>query len=131
MTTRLSTAIKNARLTVVTNALDAGPSYGTIELYTSPRIAAIGDTPTGTLLCTLQLNEPCANVAGGVATFTIPPEAVCVAGGTATWALWKDGSGAQVMDTDVGNLASTAEVRISNPTLTLGTTVEIILGSMT
>ena len=131
MTTRLGVALKNARLQAVLDKLDAGASHGTVKLYTSPRIAAIGDTPTGTLVATLDLAEPCGSVTSGVATLGLPADSAVIADGVVTWALWCDGDGNQVMDTDVGNLASSAEVRISNTNCTVGMLLTTYLANMT
>lgn len=131
MTTRLGVALKNARLQATFDKLDAGASHGVVKLYTAPRIAAIGDTPTGTLVATLDLAEPCGSVTGGVGTLALPADAVVVADGVVTWALWCDGDGNQLFDTDVGNLASSAEVRISNTNCTVGMLLTTYLASMT
>lgn len=126
MTARISLAHAEARLAATRDALDTGTDVGKIQIWTSPRVAAVGDVPSGTLLAEIELDKPCCTISGGVATLIIPMETVAIGAGVATWAYWVDGDDVPVMDTDVSTMAGTAEVRISSTTLSIGTTVEVL-----
>lgn len=125
MTTRISGPHADARLAATLAQLDDGSGNAKMQLWTSPRIAGLGDTPGGTMLAEHYFDDPAGVISSHVLNLNLN-DAVAAANGEATWALFINPTGAQVMDCDVGNLASTAEVKLSNTTLTAGGLVDIV-----
>lgn len=128
----LSPLVKNARLAVIANALDAADSPGRLQLYTAPR-PAIGEAlTTQTLLVSLLLPQPCtASLANGTLTLAPIPPALCQHSGTAAWARFTDGNGNGVADVDVGLTGSGAEVELSTLLLLAGGSVSVSVASLT
>lgn len=93
MAVNYSTTVKNDRLTVVVNAIDAHATLpGTLEICT---------TAYASVLAVITLNDPCGTVSAGVLTFDVTPvpeDSAANATGTAAIARIKDGSGTVVLD---------------------------------
>ena len=82
MSINYSTAIKNTRMTAVLNAIDAGSSYGKINIYTSGY---------GILLVSIPLADPSGTVSSGVLTFSgMPKTSSGIAAGNAAIATITD-----------------------------------------
>lgn len=111
-----STTVKNARMTVVRDAIDGGPAAGTLE---------IGTTGMGTVLATITLADPCGSVSGGVLTFTMPKSDTSAdATGTAAAARIKDSTGTVIVSgLTVGTSAS--DIILSTTSIATGDTVTI------
>jgi hypothetical protein len=62
MSDNYNTSVRNSRLQAVVAAIDAGPANGRLRLLDG----------AGNVLSTITLAKPCASVAGGVLTFTLP-----------------------------------------------------------
>ena len=85
-----NTTVKNARLTVVKDAIDGGSGPGTIEICTAAYAL---------VLAVLTCADPCGSVSGGVLTFSaITQDSSADATGTAAIARIKDSSGTVVCD---------------------------------
>lgn len=99
-------AVRNSRLNVVRDALDAGAGAGLLRIYDSSR-PATGGTAT-TLLAELTFSDPsAANASGGVLTFNaITADSSANATGTATWWRGVDSTGAAVVDGNCGTSGS-------------------------
>lgn len=117
-----STAVKNSRLTVVRDAIDAGSSNGTLE---------IGTSGMGTVLATIPLADPCGSVATGVLTFSAPvSDTSADAAGTAAEARIKDSNGTVVISgLTVGT--SGANINLSSVNIGAGDTVTINSAAIT
>lgn len=117
-----SSTVKNARLTVVRDAIDAGSSNGTLE---------IGTTGMGTVLATIPLADPCGSVSTGVLTFSAPvSDTNADASGTAAEARIKDSSGTTVVSgLTVGT--SGANINLSSVGITAGDTVTLSSAAIT
>lgn len=130
-----STAIRNARLQVVADAINAGAGAGKLRIYNGTR-PATGGTAT-TLLGELTLNDPAtdpATVTGGVLTLDVSPtvqDASADASGTATWARLVDSTNAFVADLDVGGTGSGADIELSSTTIVAGGTITVTSGTIT
>lgn len=122
MAVNYSTAVKNSRLTVVRDAIDAGPSFGTLEICT---------TGYTTVLTTVTLAKPSGTVSSGVLTFSgTPIAATAGANGTAALARLKDSTGTVVCDgLTVGT--SGTDVIVSTTTFTSGLSVSVTAGTIT
>lgn len=102
MSLGLSTDLRNARLQLLADALDATSNPGTLKLY-SGTFPGTGVAPTegNTLLATLTFSLPCVDtggIAGGVLTFDAITDALAVADGNAAWARAADGDDGFVLD---------------------------------
>lgn len=117
-----STAVKNSRLTVVRDAIDAGAAAGYLE---------IGTTGMGTVLATIPLADPSGSVASGVLTFTMPQsDTNADATGTAAEARIKDSDGTVIVSgLTVGT--SGANINLSSVGITAGDTVTINSAAIT
>lgn len=117
-----STAVKNSRLTVVRDAIDAGSSNGTLE---------IGTTGMASVLASIPLSDPCGSVASGVLTFSAPvSDTAADAAGTAAEARIKDSNGTVVISgLTVGT--SGANINLSSTTIAVGDAVIINSASIT
>lgn len=127
MTIGLSSTLRDNRLTVIKDAVDAGSGAGTLKFYTAPRPSTGGAGGDVTLLGTLTLNDPCGTVSAGVLTFDVDPTIVDSSAddtGTAVWARLADSDGTFVADLSVG-------VAMSGADIILNTTSIVITGSIT
>lgn len=117
-----STTVKNSRLTVVRDAIDAGSAAGRLE---------IGTTGMGTVLATISLADPCGTVSAGVLTFTTPvSDTNADATGTAAAARIKDSNGATIISgLTVGTSGS--DINLSSLGITAGDTVSITSATIT
>lgn len=117
-----SSTVKNARLTVVRDAIDAGSSNGTLE---------IGTSGMASVLAIIPLADPCGSVSTGVLTFTMPQsDTNADATGTAAEARIKDSSGTTVVSgLTVGT--SGANINLSSVGITAGDTVTLSSAAIT
>lgn len=111
------TALKTARLQLVVDYIDAGPSFGTLE---------IGTAGMATVLAIITLVDPSASVSGDTLTFSgLPIGTTAIAGGAGTNAVEariKDSTGTDVM-TGLTVGTSGTEVIIDNVSIATGQTV--------
>jgi hypothetical protein len=122
MTAGYNVTIRNARLNLVRDAIDAGPGPGTLDFYTAPR-PTTGATPTGaTLLGTTTFSDPCApDAAGGVLSFNpIAQDPDAADGGPCAWARGQDSAGNFVVDLTVSGPGGGGEIELNNPVIVVG-----------
>lgn len=126
----LNETIRNARLNVIRDAIDAGGSAGVLEIYSGSR-PATGGTAT-TLLGTLTFSTPSApDASGGELTFnSITEDSSANASGTASWARITDGNGTFVMDMNVGESGSGAQIILNTVTIVEGGPIRVTSGSI-
>lgn len=122
MAVNYSTAVKNTRLSAVVTAIDAGPSFGTLEICT---------TSYTTVLATVTLAKPSGTVTGGVLTFSGTPIAATAGNnGTAALARLKDSTGTVIADgLTVGTSAS--DVIVNTTTFSSGGSVSLTSATIT
>lgn len=126
MPTRLSVALRNAKANQLTTLLDAGTGAGYIEIRTGSQPATPADAATGTLLATVDLQDPAFGAASsGVATINDPGSVNGVADGTAGWCRFYDGDDNAVVDGEVTLTAGSGLVRLSSLSVTTGNPVDI------
>lgn len=107
---RVVTAIRNARLDAIRDAIDAGSAGGTIKIYSGTQPANANTALSGnTLLATLTFSTTSAsNSSSGVLTFSaITQDSSADATGTATFARIADSDTNTVFDCDVGTSGTT------------------------
>lgn len=117
-----STTVKNSRLTVVRDAIDAGSAAGVLE---------IGTSGMGTVLATIPLADPCGSVSAGVLTLSTPvSDTNADATGTAAEARIKDSDGTTIISgLTVGTTG--ANINLSSVGITAGDTVSITSAAIT
>lgn len=127
---RIAVAVRNAMMSALSTAVDAGPAAGTIKIYTGTQpangdAALSGNTLLGTLTCT----DPVGSVATGTLTFSaITQDASADATGTATWARIQDSTGANVADVDVGTSGTT--IVLNTTSIVIGGPIQITSGTI-
>jgi hypothetical protein len=129
----LNVTIKNARLTAIRDAIDAGTTAGMIKIYTAPAPNPPGSAiTTQTLLAELAFADPCGTVTDGVLTFgAIAEEDMAPATGEAAWARITDSDGTWVADADIGITGSGAAIELNTINVYAGGIVRITAGQIT
>lgn len=113
-----TTAAKQARMTAVLTAIDAGSSAGYIE---------IGTAGMATVLATIPLADPCGSVSGATLTFTMPKSDTSAdATGIAAAARIRDSNNVDVITgLTVGAIPGATDVVIDNTSINAGQTVTL------
>lgn len=116
--------VRNSRLAVVRDAIDAGPGGGLIK---------IGTAGMATVLSTVILSDPCGTIAAGVLTFTAPRVDISAdASGFGVAAQITDSTGVVVISgLTVGLSGSGADVIISLQNIAVGSIVTFVSGAIT
>lgn len=127
MTFGYTVATRNARLDLITTAVDAGAGAATISLYTAPQPATGVAVTTQTLLATLTMSDPSfpAAAAGVLTANAITDDVSADATGLCTWLRIRDSDSNFVIDGTAGALASGEDLELTNPNIQSGTTVSI------
>lgn len=112
MTLALDAAVKQARSTAIFNAINAGAGPGLIKFYSAPR-PVTGAEPTGTLLGTITLTDPCGTVDNVGLHLVAEAVTQAIAGGVITWARVTDSADNFVFDGDVRD-ASAPDIAIAD-----------------
>lgn len=108
-----SPAVRNARLAVVRDALDAGSGGATMAFYTAPQPGAGAAITTQAHLGDCEMSNPSGSVSGGVLTFGAIADGNGVATGDAAWCR-VSADGGWIMDMRVSDAAGTAPVKIGD-----------------
>jgi len=130
MTIGLSTTVRNARLTAIKDAIDAGSGAGKLKFYNGARPATGGAGTT--LLGTCTLNDTCGTVADGVLTFDVDPkptDSTADATGTVTWARITDSDDTFVADLSVGT--ADADIIVNLTSIVAGGVIEVTAAAIT
>jgi len=108
--------------------LNTGAGACEIEFYSGTMVAT-GDTAIGaqTLLCTVTCSDPVEAGAAASRSVTLDPitGANAVDDGVGTFAIFYNANGDRAFAVDVGNLSSSAVVKLGNTTFTTGLPVGI------
>lgn len=129
MTIGMVSTLRNSRLNLIRDAVDAGAGAGKLRIYDGAR-PATGGTATN-LLAELTFSDPsAANASSGVLTFSaITADASADATGTATWCRVVDSTGAVVFDGSVGT--SGADYNLNTTSITAGVQVSCTSATLT
>jgi hypothetical protein len=124
-----STALRNARLTAISTAIDAGSGAGHLKVYSGSRPAGPGSTPGGTLLADIVLNDPsCDAASAGSMALDVSPaiaDSSANATGTATFARFEDSDGNGVYDVSVSATGGGSELTFPSTSFVSGTNIGI------
>lgn len=122
-------ALRNARLNLTRDYIDAGTGPGKLRIYDGTR-PATGGTVT-TLLAELICSDPCAPAASaGVLTFSaITQDSSANATGTATWGRFVDSADTFVADCAVG--LSGSDVNLNTTSIVAGAVVQVTSATIT
>ena len=125
MTIRFNTAMRDAMVTALTNAIG---SY-TLSIYTGSQPAAANDAATGTKLVDITINGFNAPATGSATLDTSTPNTgTAVATGTAGWGRIVGGAGERI-DGTVGT--SGTDFTINSTSITNGATVTLTAMTVT
>lgn len=132
MTIGLNATLRNARLNLLRDALDAGTGPGTLKIYTGPRPATGAAITTETLLATMTFSDSSAvDASSGVLTFNPITGANAVADGTAAWARAEDSEATFVMDLSVGATGSGTDIELNTTSIVTGGPVSVTSATIT
>jgi hypothetical protein len=134
MATRIPNASRNAVTNGVVDLLDVGAGTGYIQIRTGTQPADPDDAASGTLLVTLQLNDPAFGAAvDGVADADVTPvpEATAVATGTAGWFRAYDDNDASVIDGSVTSTGGGGDMELNTTAIVSGVSVRVTAWSVT
>lgn len=131
MAVGVSDDVKLSVLLSIRALIDGGVSFGRIKIYNAPRPATGAAITSQTLLANIALLDPSFQdpIANSM-TMNIPISTTGLANGTAAWARITDSAGNFILDIDVGNLASSAELKISSTSITVGGTINVVNGTI-
>ena len=129
MTIGLATSVRNSRMNVIRDAIDAGAGPGLLRLYTGPRPATGGAVTT--LLAELTFSDPsyAAASSGSITANAINQDTSANADGVAVWARIVDSTGQFVLDCDVGTSGS--DINLNSVSIATGLAVEITSSTLT
>lgn len=123
MAVNYATGVKNSRMTVVRDAIDAGAGAGILE---------IGTAGMAQVLATITLNDPSGTISAGVLTLSgFPKTATAGATGTAAAARIRDSTNADVVTGLTVGTSGTDIVLAGTAAITSGQTVQINSASIT
>jgi hypothetical protein len=122
MAVTYTTAVKQARMTAVATAIDAGSGAGKLE---------IGTTGMASVLATIPLADPCGTASGAVLTFTTPRSDTDADNtGTAAEARIRDSDSTDII-TGLTVGTSGTDIILDSVSITSGQTVTITSATVT
>ncbi|AXV68063.1 MULTISPECIES: hypothetical protein [Ralstonia solanacearum species complex] len=128
----LSVPVRNGRLAVIGQALDAGTAGGLLRLYSAPRPDIGQALAEQVLLAEVRLPLPCmGSLEGGRLVFAPIGQALCRRSGMVAWARLSDSDGRWVADLDAGLPDSGAEVELPKLQVFAGGAVNVELAELT
>lgn len=127
MATRLPTGTRNAIIDAIVDLVDAGPSFGYIEIRTGSQPASGNDTATGTVLSTVICQDPAFPSAssGSAALSGVPISDAADNSGTAGWFRILDSTGGKIADGMCSMSGGGGEMILDNTSLATGQTFTI------
>lgn len=133
MTWGLSDSLRNARITLVKDAIDAGASTGLLRLYSGAKPAVGAAITTQVLQCTLAFADPCGTVSGPTLTFDTSGTVTGtrVDDKAITWARIVDSDDNFVADAVVSMPGGGGDVIVNSTTGAIGALIEFVSGSLT
>jgi hypothetical protein len=129
MAVKLANTVRNDRIIVIRDAIDAGSAAGRLRIYSGSKPGTKGAAPAGDLLADIPLADPCGTASGGALTFTMPQDAASAISGTASFFYLVDSDGTYVADGDIGTSGS--DLNLVTLTITAPQPVEITSFSIT
>lgn len=108
--------------------LDNGPDVARVQLFEAPRPSNGGAT-SATMLLDALLAKPSSTIAAGVMTLVPGEDPLVLATGVAAWARFITADGSFAFETDVGDMASAATVKLPSTQLFEGGTTRIVLAT--
>lgn len=124
---------RNAMVSALIAALDAGSGPATVQIRSGTRPANVTVAATGTLLVTVTLNDPSfgtpANGVAAITTTPANPTGTAVAAGTASWARVFDSDGNAIFDAGVGTTGQ--EFLVNTTNVLVGSVLNLTAGSIT
>lgn len=126
MSLRITTDLRDARLSAVRDFLDAGAGNARVEFFGCARPANVFDTPGAAALATVNLQKPCGSVASGVLSLSQAADGTIQTTGDALWARVMTAGNTVAFDADVSAVGGGATLEIDFITLYQGGSVKLI-----
>ena len=134
MATRIPNASRSAMTNAITALLNAGAGPGYIEIRTGTQPADPDSAVSGTLLATIDLNDPAFGAAtDGVASADVSPTLANAADatGTAGWFRGFDSNGAAVIDGSVTATGGGGDCQLNTTSLIVDVDVTVTAWTIT
>jgi hypothetical protein len=132
MTIGMNVTLRNARLTEIITAMDAGAGPATLSFYDGTPPATGAAITTEVLLGTLTMSYPSGTVSAGVLTLNaITEDSSADATGTASWARIVDSNVAHVMDLTVTATAGGGDIELNTVSIVIGGPIRITSAAIT
>lgn len=129
MTIRVADAARDAAVDAVTGRVDLGSGPGVLRIYTGSQPADADDAATGTLLAEVTLVDPAFTSGGtGINTLSNPGPVTGSNTGTAGWFRVLDSDLNKVFDGSVSGSGGGGDLILSNTSIAVGQTVDILAG---
>lgn len=125
MVMALVDTVRNALLTEISLAADAGPAAAIVRIYDGVRPAKGGAVTTLLAECTMSDPAFAAPAGGVMSANSIADETSTPNAGDATWFRIVDSTGSFILDGDVGVTSSGAELELPSITIPLGSALSI------
>lgn len=117
---RVIDAMRDARLNAIKTQMETGSNFPELAIYGSSYPTNITDSPGGTALAVILLNDPIGSIVNHQLVFTLPSNQVVTTAGTAVWGRLNDGNGAVVLDAMCGVTGSGAVIELQTLDLIQG-----------
>lgn len=132
MTTRISTAARNAAADAIVGLIDAGAAAGYVEIRSGAQPASVGDAATGTLLATVTLADPAFGAAaGGTATANASATVQGLTDGQAGWFRVYDDNDVAIIDGSCTATGGGGDMQLNTTTISTGVDVDITSWTIT
>lgn len=129
MTIGQTNDFKNAALQGRLDYLNLGTGVARILIYGNDVARpTTGATATGSLLVTLELDDPAGSISAGDLTLEPGDDAIIAISGTALWARVINGDDDIAFDCDVSATGGSGEIQIPSTTLFAGGTTRLVSG---
>lgn len=126
----LALTIRNNRLNIIRDAIDAGGAAGLLHFYTATRPATGAAITDQVLLGTVTFSYPSApDAANAALTFSAFTEDTSADnGGIAAWARAADSAGNFAADLSVGGQGSGADIELNTTSISAGGPIQVTSG---
>ena len=133
MTIGIGTSLRDSRLALIKDAIDAGSAESKLQIYSGsrPTTGEEVDEYTNSLLVEFELPYPCGTVSEGVLTFDSISGVSAIASGTAVWARLLDADEDFVADMSVSDMTGSGDVKIDSVELVIGDSISCTLATIT
>lgn len=120
----------DARLTGLLNYMDTGAGHARIRIYGTSRPSTAGDSPGGTHLVEIMLDDPAGSIVDHELVLEASVDAFITSTGVAVWARVVNGNGDFVLDCDVTVTAGDGDIKLNTLNLYAGGLVRLVAATL-